>query len=127
MNSLEQVKANEPLFVDGYMKIHMWDCQNATVSKDFINFGTNTHHSTQNFYLNEWRDQIFDTDNYAHIFCRSSHYFQVKPYNTDFFRRELSEASESLIKNILVLISCDTCLVGAQTGNDHLEGNEIEL
>ena len=35
--------------------------------------------STQIFYLKEWRDQIFDTDNYAHIFFRSSYYFQVRP------------------------------------------------
>ena len=105
-------------------------CSNAKASDDFDNFGTNTHTARQNFYLNEWRDEIFDTDEYAHIFYRSSHYFQVRPYDTAFFRREFSEASESLFRNILVLIPCTECLADTAAGLDDSDGNcgnEIEL
>jgi hypothetical protein len=126
-NSITCRGVDKTLFVNGYMKIHLWECENANINKEFINFGTNTHQSSANFHLKEWRDQIFDTENYAHIFFRSKHYFQVRPYDTDFFRRELSEASESLIKNILVLMSCKTCLADAKTGTAHLEGYDVEL
>ena len=33
-NSLTSRVDDKPLFVDGYMKIHMWDCQDATINKD---------------------------------------------------------------------------------------------
>ena len=103
-------------------------CADASEDKAFLNNDTNTHLSAANYPLKEWKDIIFDTDTYAHIYYRQKHYFQVRPYDTDFFRRELSEASESLVENILVLMSCETCLADAVAGDDDVgNGNEIEL
>ncbi len=117
---------DQPLFVDGYMKIHLRMCQNA--DKTFINCGTNTHYATANFHLKEQQDKIFDTDEFAHIFLREGHYFHVRPYDTDFLGREFAEASDNLVKNILDLMSCKKCLAYAITGvDDSADANEIEL
>ena len=88
------------------MKIHLWSLPNLN-SYEYQNYGTNVD-SSKDYTLSEWRDEVLDTEKYAHIFCNTSHYFQVKSYSADFFRRELSEAVECLLWEILEQMQTQT-------------------
>ena len=110
-----------PYFLNDFLKIHLWMCTNESDGTRFVYCGTNTTSSTVSNYLPEWRDNILDTNKFVQIYYKGSHFFQVNPYDTNFFRRELSEAVDCLLANILVIISCKACLHGA---TDEGEGNQ---
>jgi len=107
-----------PYFLHGLMKIHLWVCTSESDQTRFICSGTNSHSLLTKHYLPEWRDEILDTNKYGHVYYKQNHYFQVRPYDTVFFQRELSEALECLFANVLTTISCKSCLIGATFGDD---------
>jgi len=99
--SFTQRDTKEPLFLKDFMNIHLWNLASSK-QKYYHNYGTNKH-STKDYSLSEWRDDIFAEGKYAHIFCADGHYFQVRPYNSEFFKNELKEASDNLFREILNL------------------------